>query len=283
MFTVKQQIFKATYKVGTGINSWILTPDSVTNNPDITLYRGQEYKFEVNSPEEGFYIRNNYDTGSLEYNPAKTYFPGELTVFNKQLWKCVNETIPLDGSTIDVDSQDWQLVSNDAGFTSLLYDDGVENNGVKVGTLTFKIPQDAPDILYYQSDVEPNRLGRFIISDIDTNTFIDVEKEIEGKKSYTTADGLEFTNGLVVAFRGQVQPSKYAEGQWLVEGVGSEIRLINFADLVPPPLDTDSPDILFDNQGFDTQPFDDATQYPGNKDYITIARNSKDSKPMVKI
>jgi len=270
---------QSTYKVGTGINSWILTPDSVTNNPDITLYRGQEYKFEVNSPDEGFYIRNNYDTGSLEFNPNKSYFPGELAVFDKQLWKCVNETSPLDGSSITIDSQDWQLVANDAGFASLLYRDGVENNGVKVGTLTFKIPQDSPDILYYQSDVEPNRLGRFIISDIDTNTFIDVEKEVVGKKEYTTADGISFTNGMVVAFRGQVQPSKYADGQWLVEGVGSEIRLINFADLVPPPLDTDSPDILFDNQGFDTQPFDDATQYPGNKDYITIARNSKDSNP----
>ena len=76
---------QSTYKVGTGINSWIVTPDSVTNNPDITLYRGQEYKFEINSPEEGFYIRNNYDTGSLEFNTNKAYFPGELAVFNLSL------------------------------------------------------------------------------------------------------------------------------------------------------------------------------------------------------
>ena len=76
----------------------------IENNPDITLYRGQEYKFEVNSPDEGFYIRNNYDTGSLEFNPNKSYFPGELAVFDKQLWKCVNETSPLDGSSITIDS-----------------------------------------------------------------------------------------------------------------------------------------------------------------------------------
>ena len=29
------------------------------------------------------------------------------------------------------------------------YNDGVTNNGVAVGIITFKIPYDAPDILYY--------------------------------------------------------------------------------------------------------------------------------------
>ena len=65
----------------------------------------------------------------------------------------------------------------------LLYDDGVENNGVKVGTLTFKIPRCTQIFYTTQVMLSPNRLGRFIIRDIDTNTFIDVEKEIEGKKS----------------------------------------------------------------------------------------------------
>jgi len=270
---------QSTYKVKTGINSWVLSPDNITDNPDITLYRGQTYKFEVNSPQEGFYIRSNYDTGSLIFNPNKAYFAGELAVFDGKLWKCINNTSILDGSSITVDSQDWKLEANDAAFASLLYNQGVEGNGTTVGTITFTVPANSPDILYYQSDVSPNRLGRFIVADIDSNTFINVDKEIVGKKDYTTATGLAFTNGLVVDFRGQVEPAKYANNTWLVEGVGDSITLINFADLVPPPLATDTPEILFDNEGFDTQPFDDATQYPGNKDYITIARNSKDSNP----
>ena len=49
------QSVQSTYKVNQGIgSSWILTPDGQTNNPTITLYRGQTYKFDVNSPGEPF-------------------------------------------------------------------------------------------------------------------------------------------------------------------------------------------------------------------------------------
>jgi hypothetical protein len=268
----------STYKVRTSIgSSWIFTPDGATNNPALTLYRGQTYKFEVNATE-AFTIRTHYDTGSLIYNPDKAYRPGELVVFNGKLWKALTDISP-DGSSIDTDSQDWELIDENADIDSLVYNNGITNNGVKRGTLTFEVPLDAPDMLFYQSDKDPNRLGRFIIADIDSNTFIDIEKEILGKKTYTSANGVEFTNGLVVEFLGQVESPKYAEGTWLVEGVGKEITLIKFSDLVPPALTSDTPEILFDNEGFDTQPFDDASQYPGYKDYITISRNSKDSNP----
>ena len=270
----------STYKVRTGTNStWVFTPDGVSNNPTVTLYRGQTYRFEVNTGGEGLFIRTNYDTGSLNFDPNKTYFTGELAVFNNKLWRAKVEISPADGSSIDTESQDWELVDDVATFNSLLYSKGITNNGTDNGTITFEVPFDSPDILYYQSDLDANRLGKFIISDIDSNTFIDVEKEIIGKKSYTSSNNVEFTNGLVVEFRGQVQPEKYASDTWLVEGVGDEIKLIKFSDLVPPVVSVDVPEILFDNQGFDTQPFDDASQYPANKDYVTIARTSKDSNP----
>jgi hypothetical protein len=37
--------------------------------------------------------------------------------------------------------------------------------------------------------------------------------------------------------------------------------------------------VLFDNAGFDTDPFDDASLYPGQKDYIVIDRSSQDFNP----
>src|SRR6056300_1021852 len=274
------QTIRSTYKVNQGIgSSWVFTPDGQTNNPTITLYRGQTYKFDINSPGESFTLRTNYDTGSLNYDPLKTYFPGDLAVTDGKLWRAKVEISPGDGSSIDIDSQDWELLDSSASLESLVYNTGVDNNAIETGTLTFEVPRNAPDVIYYQSGTDPNRLGRFIIADIDSNTFIDIEKEIIGKKYYTSANNVELSNGLVVEFRGQVQPEKYASDTWLVEGVGKEISLKRFTDLVPPVISSDTPEILFDNQGFDTLPFDDASQYPSSKDYITINRISADSNP----
>ena len=276
----QSQSIQSTYKVNQGIgSSWVLTPDGQTNNPTITLYRGQTYKFDINSPGEPFVLRTNYDTGSLNYDPLITYFPGDLAVYNGQLWRAKQEISPLDGSSIDIDSQDWELIDSSASQASLIYNQGVTNNSIEVGTLTFEVPQNSPDVIYYQSATDPNRLGRFIIADIDSNTFIDVEKDIVGKKNYKSANNVELSNGLILEFRGQVQPEKYASDTWLVEGVGKEIKLTRFSDLVPPVISSDTPEILFDNEGFDTLPFDDANQYPGKKDYITINRASKDFNP----
>ena len=270
----------STYKVKLGDqSSFIFTPDGYTNNPSITLYRGQTYKFTIDAPNEGFIIRTNYDTGSLIYNPNRPYTKGEYAIYDGKLWKANVDIVQGDGSTIDINTQDWQFVELISTGTALDYNKGVTNNGIQKGTLTFKVPNDAPDLLFYQGLVDPNRFGRFVINDIESNTKINIEKEIIGKTTYTSSNGIEFTNGLVVEFRGNVSPTKYATDTWLVEGVGTAISLTKFSDLVVPVLSKDTPEIVFDNEGFDTQPFDDATAYPGTKDYITIARDSQDRNP----
>jgi hypothetical protein len=274
------QTVQSTYKVNQGIGSnWVFTPDGLTNNPTLTLYRGQTYEFTVNSPGEAFVLRTNYDTGSLNFDPLRTYFPGELATFDGKLWRAKGEVSPADGSTIDIDSQDWELIDSNASFNSLIYNDGVTNNQVEVGTLTFEVPLNSPDVLYYQSASDPNRLGRFVIADIDSNTAINVDKEILGKTFYKSANGIELSNGMIVEFRGQVESEKYSKDSWLVEGVGKAIKLIRFSDLIPPNISATTPEILFDNEGFDTQPFDDATLYPAVKDYVTINRSSNDLNP----
>jgi len=72
------------YKVSLGINSFIFTPDAYTNNPTITLYRGQTYKFAIDAAGEGFALRTNYDTGSLLYNPAREYAKDQRGKQNRQ-------------------------------------------------------------------------------------------------------------------------------------------------------------------------------------------------------
>jgi len=209
-----------------GQNEWIFFPDGLKRNPQLTLYRGQTYIFDVNSPGDAFFIRS----GNLK---------GQQENYNK----------------------------------------GVTNNGIEVGTITFEIPLDAPDLLYYQSGSNINRVGSFVIESITENSSINVEKEILGKVNYTSSNDIVFTNGLKIQFVGKVIPEIYRDTTWLVEGVGDSIRLINFNDLEIPPITTSDIEITFDDEGFDTVPFDDASSYPTQKDYITINRASRDRNP----
>jgi len=209
-----------------GQNEWLFYPDGLKRNPQITLYRGQTYIFDVNSPGDPFLIRS----GNLKGNQEN-------------------------------------------------YNKGVTNNGIEVGTITFEVPLDAPDMLYYQSENNINRVGSFVIASVTENTFIDVEKEILGKLNYTSSNNIVFTNGLKVQFIGRVEPAIYKDSLWLVEGVGESIRLVNFAELEIPPIAVTDIEITFDDGGFDTQPFDDASTYPTQKDYITINRSSRDKNP----
>ena len=265
------------YTVSLGVqSSYVFSPDGFTNNPTLVLYRGQTYSFKVNAPREGFVIRTNFDTGSIRFNPDISYRPGQLIVYDDKLWRAKKELPPSDGSNIFEDSTDWEYVDTASSDTALDYNEGVTNNGIENGTVTFKVGYDSPDVLFYQSKVNPDRFGKFLIDSIETNTKINVDKEIVGKAAYTSSNGVKFTNGLMIEFRGQVFPEKYATDTWLVEGVGKEIKLIKFNDLVVPPIDTGYPDVLFDNAGFDNEPFDDAKSYPAFKDYITINRSSED-------
>ena len=269
----------STYRVRQGTTStWIFHPDGLTNNPTLTLYRGQTYKFNVNSPREGFFIRTAYDTGSLVYNPILPYIPNQLAVYDGRLWRALTYiTASIDGTIVE--GPDWQLVDENVSTSKFDYEKGVTNNGTNNGTVTFEVPLDAPDILFYQSSINADRFGRFLIQDIEENTSINIDKEIIGKETYTSSNAVEFSNGLIVRFGGKVTPSKYAKGNWLIEKVGREITLIKFSDLEVPIITSQIPEVIFDDAGFDTEPFDDATSYPGEKDYITICRASIDNNP----
>ena len=222
-----EETIKITTKYNVRTNGqfeWVFNPDGLKKNPDITLYRGKTYEFNVNAPGDAFFIR----TSAL-------------------------------------------------GSASDNYNFGVSNNGIENGVVTFTVPYNAPDVLFYQSAEEPNRRGSFRIYDISATSTINVDDVIIGAAQFTSSNGIIFTNGLKVKFSGTVTPAKYAENYWYVDGVGSSIRLLSVQDLELPILNTKNPEVLFDVDAFDTVPYDDATSYPAEKDYITINRSSVDN------
>ena len=100
--------------------------------------------------------------------------------------------------------------------------------------------------------------------------------DIIGKKSYTSVNGVEFTNGLKVAFIGDTFPTAYENNQYYVEGVGSSIVLVPVKELVAPEVFTQDVYIPWDVRPWDMTVWDARLYVPLLKDYITINRASTD-------
>lgn len=200
---------------------FLFTPDGLTPAPQLTLYRGVTYKFNVDSINT--------------------------------LWI---KTLRIDGT--------------EAPYRV------AENNGIKKGTITLTLDHTAPKVLYFVSESDKLNGGEFIIKNLDENVAIDVEKEITGKKNYTSYTGINFTNGLKVNFVGKVTPEKYQGKDFIVEGVGKAIRLVEYNSLSTPEDYTALFDETFDNAGFDEYSFDEKGEFPQVAEYITINRSSQD-------
>lgn len=203
--------------------AFLFNPDGQTRNPVVTLYRGQTYRFVVNSPNNKFYIKQSRVAG--------------------------------------VDD---------------LYPFGIQNNGVENGVIIWTVPADAPETLYYVSDKTPNTAGLFKIYNVEENTFINVERDIIGKRTYSLNDGTLLSNGMRVYFDGEVEPVQYQKGYYYVEGVGTSINLVPESELeIIAPYNSNLK-VPFDSDKFDSLGFDISNFYPGVKDYITVNRSSID-------
>lgn len=206
-------------------NFFVFTPDGLTPDPQITLYRGVTYIFNVDTAKK-FYIKKNIGTA----------------------------------------------LGNS-------YDEGVTNNGTKKGQIIFTVSYTTPNILYYSSDNDQTAGGQILIKTIEENSTINVDKEILGKRQYKSGNNIEFINGLKVFFGGDVMPASYREKEFLVEGVGDSIRLVDFTDLDTPESSATAYDVDFDSENFDVFPFDNFKNVPLDPSYITINRASKDLNP----
>jgi len=124
-------------------------------NPTLTLVRQGNYSFTVaqNNKEDVNYRVTNAGNSAyvIDYinNPTLTLVRGNTYAFDLSLrgaYRFWIKTAPVLGQ----------------GQT---YDSGVTNNGAFEQTVTFVVPQDAPDTLYYTSDTEMNMNGVLNIVD----------------------------------------------------------------------------------------------------------------------
>lgn len=134
----------------------------------------------------------------------------------------------------------------------------------------------ALDTLYYQDGTNPNKVGIIKLIQNNITNQIDINRDILGKKQYTSGNGVVFTNGLKVEFEGDVVPTSYLSGQYYVQGVGTAIELIPTTDLISIESTSGSTYIPYDTTPYDVGAYDSGLYIPVVPDYITISRNSKD-------
>lgn len=284
----EQRDVESTYTVSTVTdddNTAFIINQGNERNPTLTLYRGQTYRFEINTPGN-----------PIAFSISRTFTPGasiivagregvrESGLFDSVLYGEVG----YDQGEFIVLPSSGSVSFDDDENVSTLFPDGIRKIGadgdelatvyVENGTIEFTVPYNAPDQLYYISKNNIDTSGLFKIEDIEENTFLDVESDIIGKRYYQSADGISLSSGMKVKFSGKIKPSMYEIGEWYIEGVGTQngITLTSEDDLKIPTGYSTERSVDFDSEKFDTLPYSDASFYAGVKDYLTINRASLD-------
>jgi len=76
------------------------------------------------------------------------------------------------------------------------------------------------DTLYYQDGSNPEIFGEIRLIDFGSVETVRID-DIVGAINYTSPNGVVFTNGLKVQFRGPVEPAQFQDQEFYVEGVGT--------------------------------------------------------------
>jgi hypothetical protein len=267
-----------TFVVTSVVNPGTPPPNNIyqidgVNYPVLTLIRGGVYTFDQsNASNVNHQIAFKDSTGaSYTTNVVTTGTPGQP---GAQTVLTVANNAPSDLR--------YYCVTHGNGMGNIINvtGDGVSDQNIEQGVMTFVVDANTPDTLYYVAANDINAYGLIQVANIEENSEIDVEKEIIGKKDFTLNTGMALSNGMKVNFKGNVTPVKYAQNDWYVEGVGESIQLINEQELaVPNDIADENLDQFDDAEGFDRATYDIDDTAADQKDYITIKKNSLDRNP----
>ena len=192
-------------------------------------------------------------------NPVSGYEQGDIVPEQKRydIFRCRVTNVGSTNGLVQlehvqaVDIGDKVYISGGNANAGVEYIKNAEGYWEKVGNITSPLTE-----LYYQDDSDDRYFG--VIKLIEPNqALIDVNKDIIGKKNYTSPNGVRFTNGMKIRFDNTATPTAYADSVYIIEGVGKSIRLVNVGNLAVP----------------EEYALTDQLSTP---DYITISRGSKD-------
>lgn len=233
------------------------------NGPDLVYIAGLQKNtistYTVTDATTGpFFV---FTPDGLTPDPLLTFYRGMTYVFN-------------------VDSAHKLYIKTQDTFDATgQYNHGVMNNGTSSGQIIFTVDDTTPSVLYYGSDDNGVIGGKILIKNILENSVINIEKEVINKVQYTSGNGVEFINGLKIRFVGNVTPEYYLEKDFIVEGVGAGIKLVEFSKLTSPDSLGTLLDTNFDDTPFDEFSFDNFKNIPLVPEYVTINKSSKDLNP----
>ena len=112
-----------------------------------------------------FDITNN---GTSAYQFASTGIGFTQNTDNPTLYLSRGKNYKFD---VNASGHPFQIRSSLGGSA---YDDGVVNNGAQVGVVTFKVPYDAPSLLYYQCTVHSGMNGKIYVIDAGVGPDVNV-------------------------------------------------------------------------------------------------------------
>jgi len=124
-------------------------------NPTLTLVRGGSYTFQVaqnDASSVNFRVSNQGTSAwviDYENNPTLTLTRGNTYTFT---------LVSTPALPFFIKTQQTLGINN-------LFTEGVTNNGAATGTITFTVPQNAPNTLYYNNSTQMNMQGVFTIVD----------------------------------------------------------------------------------------------------------------------
>jgi hypothetical protein len=231
-------------------------PDPVTIFGEIEATETTYRVFAVDQVDNVGYV---FSLDGLTVNPRITLYRGLKYTFE-----------------IDAENKFFAIKTQPQPGDSFYYDQGVSARNIERGILEFEVPFEAPDLLYYLDNNDPNTVGMFDIKDISESASLNVETQILDKRFFTSSNGINFINGLKIKFAGNIEPKIYSDGFWYVEGVGEKIKLVKTDTLQTPAVFGATIELGFDDQPFDSVPFETANDFPLEKDYIVINRSSRD-------
>ena len=193
----QQQAIESTYKVSleSELNTYeyVFTPNGLSRNPTLTLFRGQTYNFEIDSIGQPFSIKTKRSSGSLD----------RYHTFDFNQYAVESGTLTI---TIPFDSPDvlYYVSESDIDVGGVIQVLSIEENTAInvdeeiIGKKTYKLPSGENltngMLVYFIGHVTPEKYssGRYFVEGVGKSITLINEKELELISSYTLTESVLF-------------------------------------------------------------------------------------------